>query len=247
MIHAVLVFNKQSKMRLQKWYSCECDRERFTKSIAGQICSRDKTFSSILEYLGYKIVFKKFASLFFAVCIDTDDNEFDALNIIGLFVEMLDSQFGSVCELDMIFEFERSYQILDEILLAGHLQESSKTEVSFIQRLSVNSFIDIERASRKRCLGWRAQSDGSSERAWHDLGQDSCFQFLVFFFNVLQNPFYLSSTNFLQCFLHFLHFWASWIFFRMYKFMILFSRQGKIRLTKWFHSIPGTEFHWWFF
>ena len=59
-----------------------------------------------------------------------DDNEFDALNIIGLFVEMLDSQFGSVCEVDMIFEFERSYQILDEIILAGHLQESSKKEVS---------------------------------------------------------------------------------------------------------------------
>ena len=60
-----------------------------------------------------------------------DDNEFDALNIIGLFVEMLDSQFGSVCEVDMIFEFERSYQILDEIILAGHLQESSKKEVRF--------------------------------------------------------------------------------------------------------------------
>jgi len=140
MIHAVLVFNKQSKMRLQKWYSCECDRERFTKSIADQICNRDKTFSSILEFWGYRIVFKKFASLFFAVCIDTDDNEFDALNIIGLFVEMLDSQFGSVCELDIIFEFERSYQILDEILLAGHLQESSKTEVYRIYQALVNDF-----------------------------------------------------------------------------------------------------------
>lgn len=132
MFHAVLVFNKQAKMRLQKWYSCECDRDRFTKSIAEQICTRDKSFSSILEYLGYKIVYKKFASLFFAVCIDMDDNEFDSLNIIGLFVEMLDSEFGSVCELDMIFQFERSYQILDEILLAGYLQESSKTEVSFL-------------------------------------------------------------------------------------------------------------------
>ncbi|CAG5105374.1 Oidioi.mRNA.OKI2018_I69.chr1.g2074.t1.cds [Oikopleura dioica] len=144
MFHAVLVFNKQSKMRLQKWYSCEVDRERFTKSIVDLVCNRDKSYSSIVEFFGYKIVYKKFASLFFALCIDMDDNEFDALNIIRLFVEMLDSQFGSVCEVDMIFEFERSYQILDEIILAGHLQESSKKEIA--RELHESDLWDEERA-----------------------------------------------------------------------------------------------------
>jgi len=41
----------------------------------------------------------------------------------------LDKYFGNVCELDLIFNFHKAYYILDEILLAGHLQEPSKKSV----------------------------------------------------------------------------------------------------------------------
>jgi hypothetical protein len=34
-----------------------------------------------------------------------------------------------VCELDIIFNFQKAYFILDELLLAGELQESSKKNV----------------------------------------------------------------------------------------------------------------------
>jgi hypothetical protein len=44
-------------------------------------------------------------------------------------VEVLDKYFGSVCELDIIFNFEKAYFILDELLLAGEAQESSKKAV----------------------------------------------------------------------------------------------------------------------
>ena len=45
------------------------------------------------------------------------------------YVEVLDKYFGSVCELDIIFNFEKAYFVLDEYLLAGNLQESSKKKV----------------------------------------------------------------------------------------------------------------------
>ena len=41
----------------------------------------------------------------------------------------MDKYFGSVCELDIIFNFEKAYFVLDEYLLAGNLQESSKKKV----------------------------------------------------------------------------------------------------------------------
>ena len=41
-------------------------------------------------------------------------------------MEVLDRYFGSVCELDLIFNFHKAYYILDEVLLAGELQEPSK-------------------------------------------------------------------------------------------------------------------------
>ena len=46
--------------------------------------------------------------------------------MIHSFVEVLDKYFGSVCELDLIFNFHKAYYILDEVLLAGELQEPSK-------------------------------------------------------------------------------------------------------------------------
>ena len=36
------------------------------------------------------------------------------------------SEVGSVCELDLIFNFHKAYMVLDELLMAGYVQESSK-------------------------------------------------------------------------------------------------------------------------
>lgn len=41
----------------------------------------------------------------------------------------MDKYYGNVCELDIIFNFQKAYFILDELLLAGELQESSKKNV----------------------------------------------------------------------------------------------------------------------
>jgi len=41
----------------------------------------------------------------------------------------MDKYYGNVCELDIIFSFTKAYYILDELLLAGELQESSKKAV----------------------------------------------------------------------------------------------------------------------
>jgi AP-1 complex subunit sigma 1/2 len=41
-------------------------------------------------------------------------------------VEVLDRYFGHVCELDLIFNFHKAYYILDELMIAGELQETSK-------------------------------------------------------------------------------------------------------------------------
>jgi len=62
-------------------------------------------------------------------CIEKNDNELVTLEIIHHFVEILDRYFGNVCELDLIFNFHKAYFILDELIIAGELQESSKKTV----------------------------------------------------------------------------------------------------------------------
>lgn len=84
---------------------------------------------NVLEYKDMKIVYRRYASLFFIVGIESGDNELLALEIIHRFVEQMDKMYGNVCELDIIFGFDKAYHILDELLLDGYIQESSKKEV----------------------------------------------------------------------------------------------------------------------
>lgn len=76
-----------------------------------------------------KVVYKRYASLYFIACTDPDDNELLTMELLHLFVEVLDSYFSNVCELDLIFNFTRSYWILDEIFISGELQECSKAAI----------------------------------------------------------------------------------------------------------------------
>lgn len=102
----------------------------------------------------------RYASLFFVCGITNTDNELITLEIIHRYVEVLDRYFGNVgsilqvmanmlthflqvCELDLIFNFQKvgrqwlavtllnkqAYYVLDELIIAGELQESSKKSV----------------------------------------------------------------------------------------------------------------------
>jgi len=61
--------------------------------------------------------------------IDTDDNELASLELIHLFVETLDKYFGSVCELDVVYNFYKVYSVLDELLVGGEIVETSKMNI----------------------------------------------------------------------------------------------------------------------
>jgi len=84
---------------------------------------------NFLEYKDSKVVYRRYASLFFVCGIGLADNELVTLEIIHRYVEVLDRYFGNVCELDLIFNFQKAYAILDELIIAGELQESSKKSV----------------------------------------------------------------------------------------------------------------------
>ena len=61
--------------------------------------------------------------------IDSDDNELASLELIHLFVETLDKYFGSVCELDVVYNFYKVYTVLDELLVGGEIVETSKVNI----------------------------------------------------------------------------------------------------------------------
>lgn len=88
--------------------------------------SRKPHTCNFLELRDTKIVYKRYASLFFVCGISAGDNELCTLEIIHRFVETLDRYFGNVTELDLIFNFQQAYAVMDEVLVAGELADSSK-------------------------------------------------------------------------------------------------------------------------
>ncbi|RSH78595.1 uncharacterized protein EHS24_002323 [Apiotrichum porosum] len=83
----------------------------------------------VLTVSDTKVIYRRYASLFFITSITPSDNELITLEVIHRYVEVLDRYFGNVCELDLIFNFQKAYAILDELIIAGELQESSKKAV----------------------------------------------------------------------------------------------------------------------
>ena len=126
-IRFFLLQNRQGKTRLSKWYVAidESDKRKIENEVHRLITARDSKFTNFVEFRTYKIIYRRYAGLFFSFCVDTSDNELSYLEGIHLFVEMLDRYFGNVCELDLVFNFHKVYAILDECVLAGEIQETS--------------------------------------------------------------------------------------------------------------------------
>ncbi|NXB83351.1 AP1S1 protein, partial [Vidua chalybeata] len=76
----------------------------------------------------------RYASLYFCCAIEGQDNELITLELItppltmGACLEQV-SFPSTVCELDIIFNFEKAYFILDEFVMGGEIQDTSKKSV----------------------------------------------------------------------------------------------------------------------
>ncbi|CDR36313.1 CYFA0S01e00474g1_1 [Cyberlindnera fabianii] len=130
-IKYLILLSRQGKVRLSKWYTplSQKDKAKITRELTALVLARRAKMCNVSEYKDSKIVYRRYASLFFIAGIDNDENELLTLEIIHRYVEQMDKAYGNVCELDIIFNFQKAYHILDEMLIAGEIVESSRTEV----------------------------------------------------------------------------------------------------------------------
>lgn len=132
-IKYLILASRQGKIRLVKWYApySTKEKQKVLKELTPLVLARKAKMCNIVEYSDHRVMYRRYASLFFICGITPDvDNELLTLEVIHRYVETMDSYFGNVCELDIIFNFSKAYDILNEILMCdGSMAESSKKEV----------------------------------------------------------------------------------------------------------------------
>jgi len=128
-IRFFLLQNKQGKTRLSKWYQTapnDIERNKLEADVFRIISMRGRGYTNFVEHDTYKLIYRRYAGLYFCFGVDVTDNELVLMETIHLFVRILDQYFSNVCELDIVFQFNKVYAILDEFLLAGEVQETNE-------------------------------------------------------------------------------------------------------------------------
>lgn len=106
--------NKQGQTRLAQYYGQQMaieERSALESEIVRKCLARSERVCSFLDYEGYRIIYRRYASLFFIVGISNSEetassiNELSILEFIHTLVETLDKYFESVCELDVRFSW----------------------------------------------------------------------------------------------------------------------------------------------
>merc|ERR1712032_1076478 len=75
--------------------------------------------------LPLKIIYRHYATLYFIFVVDSAESELGILDLIQVFVQVLDTCFENVCELDLIYHFDRVNFILDELVMSGMVVETN--------------------------------------------------------------------------------------------------------------------------
>ena len=88
----------------------------------------DRDCNSI-DFHTTRVVYRRYASLFFIVGVDKDENTLAVLEWIHCLVEAFDKFFGNVCELDLMFRLDVAYSIIDEMLGCGWVVDANKQSV----------------------------------------------------------------------------------------------------------------------
>ncbi|KAL3681108.1 hypothetical protein R1sor_024064 [Riccia sorocarpa] len=130
-IRFILLVNRQGQTRLAQYYEYLSIDER--RALEGEIVrkclARTEQQCSFVEHRNYKVIYRRYASLFFLVGVDGDENELAILEFIHCIVETLDRYFGNVCELDIMFHLEKAHFMLEEMVMNGCIVEINKQNI----------------------------------------------------------------------------------------------------------------------
>eukprot|EP00457_Paulinella_chromatophora_P022000 gb/GEZN01024696.1/.p1 GENE.gb/GEZN01024696.1/~~gb/GEZN01024696.1/.p1 ORF type:complete len:169 (+),score=24.22 gb/GEZN01024696.1/:24-530(+) len=163
MIHSILIVNNHGHARLAKFYTAVPANQRMDviREVFTQVSKRPENVCNFLESTGLelwgedvRLIYRHYATLYFVFAVSTAESELGILDLIQVFVESLDKCFENVCELDLIFHSDKVHFIIDEIVMAGMVLETSLKEIL----KAVNGSTSHEKISKSKAASNKKNS-----------------------------------------------------------------------------------------
>ncbi len=135
---SVLIINNSGKARMLKFYEqlTENVQQGIVREVFSLLSKRSDNVCNFLEggsvtALGKdtRLIYRHYATLYFVFAVDASESELGILDLIQVFVEVLDKCFENVCELDLIFNCDKVHYILDEIVMGGMVLETNIADI----------------------------------------------------------------------------------------------------------------------
>ncbi|VDK37411.1 unnamed protein product [Taenia asiatica] len=159
MIKAVVICNTSGKPRLIKFYdeTTEKRKQEFLRETYSLLHKRTNSSCNFLEDPAghdlYRLVYRQYSTIYIVFCVDFAESELGILDLIQVFVDLLDKTFENVCELDLIFNADKVHYLLNELICGGIVLETNHTEIlnhlNEQQRLGNGSTDSIDSSNTK--------------------------------------------------------------------------------------------------
>lgn len=132
MIKFVLMVNKQGQTRLARYFQDMnvSRRSSLEAELIRKCLLRHEALCSFFDFEGYRIIYRRYASLYIIMGVEPAEcNELSYLEFIHNLVETLDQYFENICELDIMFNLEKTHFILDEMINSGWIIDTNRVNV----------------------------------------------------------------------------------------------------------------------
>nr|XP_022330323.1 AP-4 complex subunit sigma-1-like [Crassostrea virginica] len=123
MIHFLMIVSSAGKPRISRFFSHQTEQIK-TQTAVINLCQRDGKKEGFVSYKDMTVVYKLYSSLYFLAGVSQDENELAVFELFQNLVETLNTYFGKVTEVDILFNMDRVYMIIDEMIIDGHIAET---------------------------------------------------------------------------------------------------------------------------